>query len=301
MRISEKIAKYVKDTEYEIINEQPVESLGFLSCTEVTECAFAGAAKFLRRVNDNVKMIIIPEDLKNRIGVEKLGMIVTEDPQRLFWDLHQNMAKDGEYIRETKPNQISDSAKIGKYVSMGEYNVTIEDGVEIEDFVTIYPNTHIRKNSKIRSGCRIGGIGFQEYKYGNEITTINHYGGVLIGENVEIQNNSSVNRALFPWENTCIGDETKVDGCVQISHASQIGKRCEIASGAVIAGRTIVGEDVWIGLCACVRNSLKIGDHSRINIGSVVVSDVPEGASVSGNYAIDHNQFLYTQLKMRRN
>lgn len=55
-----------------------------------------------------------------------------------------------------------------------------------------------------------------------------------------------------------------------------------IAPGAVIAGRTHVGDRVFVGMNACIADGLRVGDNSIIGAGSVVLADVPEGAKILG-------------------
>lgn len=301
MYISQMIERYLSDISYQAVNEQEVLSFGLLSCDGERLGAFVLNQKFAHHIQDNIVMVITNPDLKDEVGItDHRGLILTEKPQELFWKLHKLMEKEPEYVRTSFPSSIAPTAKIGKYVSIPEENVIIEDGVVIEDFVTIYEHSHIKEHAIIRSGSRIGGVGYQEYKVGRQIETVNHYGGTVIGRYVDIQNNSCVDRALFPWENTVIGDYTKLDNLVHIAHAVRMGEACMCAAGVVIAGRCEIGNEVWIGLGASVRNLIKIGDNSRVNIGSVVVDHVEAGQSVSGNYAIDHNRFLYQQLKLRK-
>ena len=65
-----------------------------------------------------------------------------------------------------------------------------------------------------------------------------------------------------------------------------------IVANSAIGGRTVIGDDSWVGLGANVTNGIVMGNHARANIGSVVTKDVPDGASMSGNFAIDHKRFL---------
>ncbi len=300
MVLSKKIRQYMPHIKFKAVDEKSVDTLGFFDCEDLEVCCFVGAEKYIRKIPHNAKTLIIPQGLREKIAPLQKGLIIVDEPQNVFWMLHQNLSEDKDYVRPSFESRIAKTANIGKYVSISPKNVIIEENVVIEDFVTIYENTYIKKNSLIRSGCRLGGVGFQECCVDGKMTTINHYGGVIIGENVDIQNNSCVDRGLFPYDDTIIGDDTKIDNMVHIAHATKIGRRCEIAANAVIAGRCIVGDDIWIGLCASVRNFVNVGDNSRINIGSVVVNDVPANGSVSGNYAIDHNLFMFEQLRRSR-
>jgi len=64
----------------------------------------------------------------------------------------------------------------------------------------------------------------------------------------------------------------------------------------VIAGRARVGEQAWIGASATVSNAIRVGARARVRLGAVVIRDVPAGASVSGNFAVDHARTLRDYL-----
>ena len=299
MKISDKIDRYL-EKKIRIINEQDVDTLGFFDCKNQIVCCYVGSEKYIRKIPQNAKTIIISEELEEKLRNSDKGLIIIDEPNKVFWDLHQKLYKDTDYVRTQFNSSISSKANISDYAVISPKNVVIEDNVIVEEFVTIYENAYIGRNSIIRSGCRIGGVGFQEYRFDNSITTINHYGGVYIGANVDIHNNSCIDRGLFPTDNTIIGDDTKIDSMVHIGHASRIGSGCEIVSNSVIAGRCVIGNNVWIGLGVTVSNFVCVGDNSRLSIGSVVVNDVPSNGNVSGYYAIEHNKFLFEQLQRYR-
>jgi acetyltransferase-like isoleucine patch superfamily enzyme len=52
-----------------------------------------------------------------------------------------------------------------------------------------------------------------------------------------------------------------------------------------VAAPVIIDDDVWIGIGAIILKGVRIGRAARIGAGAVVTSDVPAGASVSGNPA----------------
>lgn len=299
MKISECLNKYMPDVCYKVIRECEVSSLGFISCKKEGLCAFAGDKKFVSHLPQNIVMLFATEDVLPYID-EKTGVIVVDNPQHVFWALHEALRDDMLYVRPKHETEIAPTANVSPMAYIAPNNVVIEEGVIIEPFVSIYENTVIKKNSIIRSGSRIGGIGFQENKEGKNISTISHFGGVVIRENVDIQNNSCVDKALFPWEDTIIGKNTKIDNLVHIAHAVNVGEACMFAANTIIAGRCQIGDEVWLGLGTTIKNGVTIGNRARVNIGSVVVEDVSEETCVSGNYAILHEKFLFHQLKMRR-
>ncbi|MDI9472518.1 MAG: DapH/DapD/GlmU-related protein, partial [Bacillota bacterium] len=194
---------------------------------------------------------------------------------------------------------IEENAKIHPLTSIASNNVQIGKNVVIEEFVVIRENTIIGNNSIIRAGSIIGGMGFEFKNDGEVVMAIAHDGGVIIGEHVEIQQNSCVDRAIYVWDNTVIGDYSKVDNLVHIGHGIKIGKRVMSTAGVIYGGRDIVGDDAWIGLNVTTRNAITIGKGARLNMGAVVTQDVPDYGSVTGNFAIDHSRFI-TKLKRER-
>ena len=118
-----------------------------------------------------------------------------------------------------------------------------------------------------------------------------HAGGVRLGDRVELQANTCVDRAIFGGF-TEIGEDTKCDNLVHIAHNVKIGRRCLLAAQAMIAGSVTIGDDVWIGPSAAVLSEITIGDGAYVTIGSVVTRNVAPGQHVTGNFAIDHDKFI---------
>jgi UDP-3-O-[3-hydroxymyristoyl] glucosamine N-acyltransferase len=84
---------------------------------------------------------------------------------------------------------------------------------------------------------------------------------------------------------TRIGARTWLMKHVHIGHDAVIGAGCEIAPGAVIGGYCDVGARVKIGINACIKPMVWVGDDARIGAGAVVVKNVPAGVTVVGNPA----------------
>lgn len=153
--------------------------------------------------------------------------------------------------------------------------------------VELSGNIAIGANSCIGQGTVIGREGFGFERLGTTaIFRIPHIGSVIVGREVEIGANCTIDRGTFGP--TKIGSYTKIDNQVHIAHNVQVGEACLIAAGASIAGSTVVDDGAWIGPHAVVGNGLRIGEGAEIGIGSVVLKNVPPGAKVLGNPARQH-------------
>jgi maltose O-acetyltransferase len=108
------------------------------------------------------------------------------------------------------------------------------------------------------------------------------------GINVEIGNNTSLNRGAWIGNDTVIGDNVMMGPNVSILSGSHNFDRTDIPmteQGAPPRQRVIIGDDVWIGTRTVILPGVKIGSHSIIGSGSIVTKDVPEWAIYGGNPA----------------
>jgi serine O-acetyltransferase len=68
-----------------------------------------------------------------------------------------------------------------------------------------------------------------------------------------------------------------------------IGRHCDLAHHVTIGTRGVgskgtprLGDNVYVGTNAVLIGPIVVGDHARIGANSLVMSDVPEGATVIG-------------------
>ena len=127
--------------------------------------------------------------------------------------------------------------------------------------VRIYDSSSVGSNCILHSNCVIGsdGFGFAPNNMGEYIKTP-QIGNVIIGNNVEIGSNSSVDRATLG--STVIDDGVKIDNLVQIAHNVSIGKNTVIAGQCGIAGSTKVGENCQIGGQVGIIGHIVIGNNA---------------------------------------
>lgn len=292
-RISNVLAESRFPMEYRIEREKEFETLA-LCAMQVSKkvCSFLDDIRYIDSLSESVTMLITTPEIAETLSTEQYGLVITEQPRIMFFMVHNYLANNQNYARQVEKNNIAESAKVSPLAYIAEENVTIGENVVIEPFVTIYPNVSIGDNTIIRSGAKIGGVGFEFKRETDGVMAVAHLGGVEIGRNVEIQNNTCVDKAVYPWDNTVIADSVKIDNLVHVGHAVKIGRNTMVVANVGLGGRTVIGENVWIGFGATLRNGLTIGDNARVNMGAVVTKNVEQGQSVSGNFAIEHKQFI---------
>lgn len=293
MYISECLKKYLPKVEFEVIEEEEVCTLGILaSRCEDKICSFIDDIKYIEEIPEHVRMLFVTSSIYDMIKKKDRGYLIVKNPRATFFHLHNALKDDKKYGRKEFSTQIDKSAQISPMSVIAPTNVIIGKNVIIEPFVVIYENTVIGDNCIVRSGVKIGGKGLEFKREADEIFAVEHLGGVILERNVEILDNSCIARGIYPWDNTIIGEYTKIDNLTFVSHGARIGKCCMIVGQVGIGGRTIIGDYVWIGFGATLRNGIEIGDNARINMGSIVTKNVQKSESVTGNFAIPHELFM---------
>ncbi|MBU3103185.1 UDP-3-O-(3-hydroxymyristoyl)glucosamine N-acyltransferase [Clostridium gasigenes] len=275
-----------------LLNDGNFTSMGLaVSKCEEELLSFIENEKYIEGLGDNITCLITTKEIGEKLK-GRYGILIAAVPRMAYFKLHNKLTNSNDYIRKEFETTIGENCLISKLASISDKNVIIGNNVKIEEFVVIRENTIIGDNSIIRAGCILGGEGYEYKRVDGIIMNVVHTGGVKIGEFVEVQYNSCIDKALYTWDNTVIGDYTKLDNFVHIEHGVKIGERNLIASNTTIGGRTIVGADCWIGLGAIISNGLTIGEKCSISLGSVVTRTLEDKERVSGNFAINHTKYI---------
>lgn len=135
----------------------------------------------------------------------------------------------------------------------------------------------------VHSGARIGQDGFGFAMSGKGHIKVPQIGRVIIGNDVEIGANSTVDRGSLT--DTLIGEGTKIDNLVQIAHNVVIGKHCVIVAQSGIAGSAELGDFVIMGAHSGVIGHVKVGSGAQIAGSAHVKDDVEPGARMGGTPA----------------
>lgn len=271
---------HIKGIQMGIIDSDYKNISSFAAITEakssdLTYCKYKND-KGLKMLNESEGGLILchPDfDIEN-ITNHHSTIVFTDNPRLLFILALRKYFLDDPHRGRTF---IHYSATIGSAVKVGE-------GTVIKENVVIEGNTTIGNNCIISAGVVIGKEGFAFEKDENgQYIRFPHFGGVIIGDNVEIGANTVIDRGQMG--KTIIGNGVKIDNLVHVGHNSVIGKNSIIIAQVQIGGSSIIGEDVWIAMSATTLDHTIIGDKSLIGAGAVVTKNVKENTIVIGNPA----------------
>ena len=187
--------------------------------------------------------------------------------------------------------RIGDCGIIHSNVTIGE-DVTIGHHVLIYPGVVIYPKTKIGDNVILHAGCIVGSDGFGNAPQEDGTwKKIEHLGGVVIGNDVEIGTNTTIDRAEM--ENTIIGNGVRIDNLCQIAHNVVIGDNTVMAAQVGIAGSTEIGKNCIIAGQVGIVGHVTIADNSTICSQAGVIGNIRKSGEVwFGTPAIRHKDFL---------
>lgn len=281
------------EVEGRVARDAEVLSLGYLTHKVNHEkmLSFVGARKFMQFANGNrfLSCAVVPAELADSVD-ETLGLIVTAEPSRFFYEAHKKLCALSFYWYDFE-NDIDPSVVIHPSAVIAGRNVRIGAGTRIGPGVILNERTIIGRNCIIGPGTILSSEGFEYKRAGDGFELIEHGSGVEIGDDVYIHANCVVDRGLYRLP-TAIGSGTKIDNTVHVAHGVRIGRNCLITAGVVFAAAVIVGDGARIDPNATIAHECEIGEGAYVSLGSVVVEDVPAGQKYTGNFAMPHMNFL---------
>lgn len=234
--------------------------------------------------------IAVPEQVNQRHAFK-----FSDRPQLDYAHFAALFAKEREeeeskisYIHHPNGYLISESAEIGE-------NAIIEPGCVIGHGVKIGRNAKILYGAVICNAiigddffCNeyavVGSQGFTMVKDENDNNLrIPTLGRVIIGNNVEVGAHNNI--SCGSGNDTIIEDHVKLDAMVHVAHDDHLHRNVEVAAGTILGGFVEIGEKVFVGVNASVRNRINIGDEAYIGMGAAVMRTVGNGCKVAGNPA----------------
>jgi len=191
---------------------------------------------------------------------------------------------------------VADSAVISNFVSVSKNSIIEDDvilmpgvfigndtvvkkGTIIHSNASIYESIEIGEGCIIHSGVVIGSDGLGFAKESNQWVKIEHLGRVLIGNNVELGSNTTIDRGSVG--DTVLGDNIKIDNLVHIAHNVSIGSGSAIAANSAIAGSTKIGKNCTLAGCTALVDNIQIVDEVHITAKSLITKSIKESGIYS--------------------
>jgi UDP-3-O-[3-hydroxymyristoyl] glucosamine N-acyltransferase len=199
---------------------------------------------------------------------------------------------------------IGERVKIGKGVKIyplcyvGD-DVVIGDNTVLYPGVKLYAMTHIGKNCIVHAGAVLGadGFGFVPQPDGT-FKKIPQIGNVLVGDNVEIGANTTIDRSTI--ESTKIHDGVKLDNLIQIAHNVEVGENTAMAAQSGVAGSAHIGKNCIVAGQVGISGHISVADRTTIGPQAGLTRGVDEsGKSIIGSPAYDYSKFMKDVVRQR--
>lgn len=305
--ISERIGARLENSAFDsdITGVAPIETAGATELTFITNQKYAAAARTTKAA-----AVIVANDFP---ALERT-VLRHANPHLAYAKAIELFHQPPQYAPGIHATAvIAQSAKLGANAHVGAYAVIDED-VEIGPdsvllaHVVIYRGARIgagffaHSHAVVRENCRIGdnvtlqngvvigcdGFGFARTEEG--WYKVLQAGTAVVGDNVEVQANSTIDRASLG--ETHLGRGTKVDNLAHVGHNCAIGENALICAQVGLAGSTTIGKNAILTGQVGVVGHCTVGEGAIVTPQSGVSNDVEAGKIVSGSPAVDHRDWL---------
>ncbi len=180
---------------------------------------------------------------------------------------------------------VGDGAKMGNDCILYP-NVVVYDHCELGDRVTIHAGSVIGQD----------GLGYAPVE--EKWIKIPQIGRAIIGDDVEIGANCTIDRATLGL--TEIGAGTKLGNVIVIGHGSKVGPDCLFAGLVGVAGSATLGRHVTLAGQVGISGHLTVGDNVRVGGQSAIKGDVPANTEVLGSPAMPIEQAKRSILAVQK-
>ncbi|RZJ44836.1 MAG: UDP-3-O-(3-hydroxymyristoyl)glucosamine N-acyltransferase [Brevundimonas sp.] len=288
--------------------DRKVSAVAPLGTASATDVAFLGDRKFAEQLKATAAGCVIVPAAAVDLAPASSAVLVSSTPQATWAAasllLHRphllDTAADPASVVEDETVVLAPGvvlgagARIGRGTRIGA-NTVIGPGVQIGRDCHVGSNVTIGfaligDRVTVYSGVCIGEPGFGAAGSRTGPVDVPQLGRVIIQDNVTVGANTCIDRGAY--DDTVIGENTKIDNLVMIAHNTTIGRNCLIAAHTGISGSVKVGDGVIFGGKAGVGDHLTIGDGARVAGGAGLLANIPPGETWSGYPAKPIRQFL---------
>ena len=289
------------------MTDRPIIGIAALDKAQPGDLSFLGNAKYKSDVETTgASLVLVPLDFEGDPQPNQV-FVLTENPsvalarlcariEKLLWPAPAAGIHPTAWIAPDvaiPPTAtigplcvVEAGARIGNRVHL-QAQVFVGRGAVVGDDSWVMPGCVIAaecilgERVRLQPGVIVGsdGFGYEFVEHRHE--KVPQIGPVVIGNDVEIGANSTVDRARF--SQTLIGEGTKIDNLVQIAHNVVIGRHCLICAQVGISGSTTIEDFVIIGGQAGLAGHLTVGRGTKIDGQSGINGDLPAGSFVKGS------------------
>lgn len=231
-----------------------------------------------------------------------VAAIVTPQPYLYFARLSQWLSDvpvpvPGIHASAVVESPTPPSVSIGAHCWIGT-DVQIGEDSVLYPGVKVYPGCRIGRGAIIHAGAVIGSDGFGFAKDGATWVKIAQTGRVIIGNDVEIGANTTIDRGAL--EDTVIEDGVKLDNQIQIGHNVRIGKNSALAGCVGIAGSAKIGAGCTAGGGAIILGHLELADNVHVSAGTLVTKSITVPGTYTGTVPfMAHEDWLRNFARLR--
>lgn len=200
---------------------------------------------------------------------------------------------------------VQPNAVIGPDVTIDEQtvigaNTTLEGNITIGKRCSIKSNVFVGHTVEIGDDCRIEphtAIGTDGFGYGSDNNGQHfakpHFGKVILEDRVEIGCSVHVDRGTF--EDTVIGEGTKIDNHCHFAHNTIIGKNCLITAGFIVAGSSTFGDNCIFAGRVSANGHITVCDNVTMGPVSVISKNITEPGMYGGFPPVPYRDFIKNQ------
>jgi UDP-3-O-[3-hydroxymyristoyl] glucosamine N-acyltransferase len=178
-------------------------------------------------------------------------------------------------------------------------DIAVGEGTRLVARVTLVGRVRLGARCLLHPGAVLGADGFGQARERDGWVKVPQLGGVLVGNDVEIGANTTIDRGAIG--DTVLEDGVKLDNQIQIGHNVHIGTLTAIAGCVGISGSTSIGARCLIGGAAGIAGHLSIADDVTVLGLTMVSRSLPKsGIYSSGIPASEAAAWRKSVARLRR-
>jgi len=315
------VAELANQLAGEVVGDANATLTGFamINLAKAGDLTFAETAEYLAAAEASAATAIICD---RKVSSDKKTLIRVANPRVAFARALAIFFPEPKYAPGIHPTAaiaasalVDPTAHIGPHCTIGERvkigaNVvlqsgnfigadsTVGDGTNLFPNATVYTHSQIGQRVRIHAGAVVGADGFGYVFDSGFHRKVPQIGNVIIGDDVEIGANATIDRAALG--STVIGKGSKIDNLVQIGHNVEIGEHCIFCSQVGISGSTKIGNYTVLAGQVGLAGHLKIGNQVTIGSKAGVMHNIPDGEQWLGIPAQPDRQAKRIMIAMQR-